>query len=615
MNVKLILFKSTENRTDLVISEPVTILGRGRGCQIQFIDSRVSRHHCQLTLTEDRVLVRDLGSANGTHLNMTRIEAETELADGDTLIIGRYVMTVQIDASTSASPGAARQEVGDRTNGDLTRLTEELPAQSKSDTHGGVAVAAGAAGEESLGPEDTDRHEFVAMAEEIRLIQQEAMREMEDLATGGAGRPIPAEAEAPPAGPPVIEHPAVDLADDDVAPRAAEAAERLEMPPGLAGAVEAEIEPAHGVGEEPDEGQFDLRPIFDDSEDEDRIDLPPSVRRDVGDETIPDDAIRPPGHARRATRPGEAVDILDELAHERPPASGPIDWSAPTEAPDVAAAQADDAALVDILAQIEQRNIGSDAGPAAVEPPPQEPTRGESGVDVFGEAVTEAEAPPADENEEDPLATLERLAAERVWIGPAEETADAPPTPAAAEVPAVVDRPPEAAAEPIADHEQVDAAVEEFPLDEPPLTQAVEKPPVIQAPPESAIESAAPAVIPMPPVDSGHPIEAMQAPVDRPLHDAARRGERGLVSLFLSKGAKADLRAGPHGATALHYAAAAGEVLIVDLLLARGADVNAIDQLGATPLFWAKRLGRDEVARSLLQRGADPAGGEGVGPS
>ena len=105
-------------------------------------------------------------------------------------------------------------------------------------------------------------------------------------------------------------------------------------------------------------------------------------------------------------------------------------------------------------------------------------------------------------------------------------------------------------------------------------------------------EPAPPPAAAMPPGDSDHPGEAMRLAVDRPLHDAARRGERGLVSLFLSKGANADLPAGPHGATALHYAAGAGEVLIIDLLLALplGLVVGAIV---AGALHGARRLRAD----------------------
>ena len=48
--------------------------------------------------------------------------------------------------------------------------------------------------------------------------------------------------------------------------------------------------------------------------------------------------------------------------------------------------------------------------------------------------------------------------------------------------------------------------------------------------------------------------------------------------------------------SALHLASANGEVDIVRLLLARGADVNAENNLGSTPLNRAAVAGRDEVS-------------------
>lgn len=58
------------------------------------------------------------------------------------------------------------------------------------------------------------------------------------------------------------------------------------------------------------------------------------------------------------------------------------------------------------------------------------------------------------------------------------------------------------------------------------------------------------------------------------------------------------------GRTALHYAADAGELNIITMLLERGADINAADAEGLSPLHLA--LDDDgEAARLLLLRGAD----------
>jgi hypothetical protein len=56
----------------------------------------VSRQHCLLKLRDDRLMITDLGSTNGTYLNGKRLAAHTDLvvADGDKLILGSLHLTV-----------------------------------------------------------------------------------------------------------------------------------------------------------------------------------------------------------------------------------------------------------------------------------------------------------------------------------------------------------------------------------------------------------------------------------------------------------------------------------------------------------------------------------------
>lgn len=53
----------------------------------------VSRHHCEVWLTDDAVLVRDLGSRNGTFIEGQGIE-EGQITAGQTLRIGDVEMTL-----------------------------------------------------------------------------------------------------------------------------------------------------------------------------------------------------------------------------------------------------------------------------------------------------------------------------------------------------------------------------------------------------------------------------------------------------------------------------------------------------------------------------------------
>jgi len=53
----------------------------------------------------------------------------------------------------------------------------------------------------------------------------------------------------------------------------------------------------------------------------------------------------------------------------------------------------------------------------------------------------------------------------------------------------------------------------------------------------------------------------------------------------------------------LHYAASQGEIKCLKELLLRGADIDARDDSGSTPLHWARE--KVECMKELLLRGAD----------
>jgi pSer/pThr/pTyr-binding forkhead associated (FHA) protein len=69
-----------------------TLIGRSPDCDIFLDDVTVSRRHAELLREGDGLVIRDLGSLNGTFVNRRRIESAV-LEDDDELQIGKYRLT------------------------------------------------------------------------------------------------------------------------------------------------------------------------------------------------------------------------------------------------------------------------------------------------------------------------------------------------------------------------------------------------------------------------------------------------------------------------------------------------------------------------------------------
>jgi pSer/pThr/pTyr-binding forkhead associated (FHA) protein len=63
------------------------IIGRDPTCDIVISDRQVSRHHIRLTPTTSGILLEDLGSKNGTHLNGELLHESKMLQDADSVQI------------------------------------------------------------------------------------------------------------------------------------------------------------------------------------------------------------------------------------------------------------------------------------------------------------------------------------------------------------------------------------------------------------------------------------------------------------------------------------------------------------------------------------------------
>jgi pSer/pThr/pTyr-binding forkhead associated (FHA) protein len=71
---------------DIVLDRAMVVVGRHPACDARLDSLRVSRHHCCMMQESGEVVVRDLGSTNGTRINGQRVEMG-RLKPGDELSI------------------------------------------------------------------------------------------------------------------------------------------------------------------------------------------------------------------------------------------------------------------------------------------------------------------------------------------------------------------------------------------------------------------------------------------------------------------------------------------------------------------------------------------------
>ena len=91
--------------------EPVTV-GTEAECEVVLADKRVSRLHCQLRLTDRGVLLRDLGSKNGTFVG--GVEVMEAILPADTVAtVGSTQLYVRVVGGPSLVPLSASARFGD----------------------------------------------------------------------------------------------------------------------------------------------------------------------------------------------------------------------------------------------------------------------------------------------------------------------------------------------------------------------------------------------------------------------------------------------------------------------------------------------------------------------
>jgi len=138
--MKLLVLQSPDNQSrEISLQAGQNVAGRDPGNELHLPSRRVSRKHCSFAVENNRVIVRDLGSANGVVVEGKRIR-EAELQAGQRIQIGDYLLQF--------IPESPQQ------NMDISLESGSLSGESNA-SFGESAFGAGAFGENS-GIEDQE---------------------------------------------------------------------------------------------------------------------------------------------------------------------------------------------------------------------------------------------------------------------------------------------------------------------------------------------------------------------------------------------------------------------------------------------------------------------------
>ncbi len=71
------------------------VVGRSPDADITIDDPYASEFHARVGTAEDKVVIHDLGSTNGTYVNGRRVTSPTTVSRGDTVQIGKTTLEVR----------------------------------------------------------------------------------------------------------------------------------------------------------------------------------------------------------------------------------------------------------------------------------------------------------------------------------------------------------------------------------------------------------------------------------------------------------------------------------------------------------------------------------------
>ncbi len=127
MNYALQVVRGRSAANTLRLMDGVNSIGRHDDCQIRIRSSQVSRRHCELFEEGNKLILRDVGSTNGTFVNRKRVLVQQTLKPGDVLTIGG--VTLRVDLLGAATKPATASPVPQPAANDTAKVDAQPVAE------------------------------------------------------------------------------------------------------------------------------------------------------------------------------------------------------------------------------------------------------------------------------------------------------------------------------------------------------------------------------------------------------------------------------------------------------------------------------------------------------
>ena len=134
MRVRLV---PLEGGAPIEIVKDLVVVGRKEECDVRLDHKSISKLHCVLVKTDGLLLLRDLGSTNGTRVNGQRVR-RAALLPNDQLQIASLKYAVQL---AGEEPGPGPNEFTQQLDGkELARLIEKSDKPGELDSDSDIEI-------------------------------------------------------------------------------------------------------------------------------------------------------------------------------------------------------------------------------------------------------------------------------------------------------------------------------------------------------------------------------------------------------------------------------------------------------------------------------------------